>query len=517
MDTISHTHRAPKRRKTGKGRRGITEGDEITADGILVRTVTSQAADGSVREVTSRPVWLHEEIQSPRVTEAVPEDVPVVVGPDPDIQMECGDEAELTNMPNITRTSKTQQYYLQEFVKRVHPMLAALLAREVPEKTTCSHCAGGHVARWRCRDCTAASMMCRGCMREMHCWSPLHHIEIWTGTCFRRAQLWQVGTYILIPHVSGERVCPTLAWNQKLLDDFQRIRDTREQAELMQGWPNPESAPPAPEVFTEIGTIDEDQENGVDSMSDREFDDHLENLYARNRGPTADGQTGEAGMEAEAEAGEDDEVPLIIPADYIPILQTTNGPDDNPTRMPDPTRMSDPMRTSNMQAPLETDIPRTDALDNPFIRVVHTNGIHHIAVVSCSCRGRENTHCDLMAARLIPTSFDRYRTMFTHAVLDDFRLDNLECKASAYQYFQKLRRLTSATAPDSVPNLYHELRRMSRVWRWMKKLKWAGTVHTATETAPVPGDLANFCPTCPQSGINLPVNWKLDSNKCVKS
>ena len=116
-----------------------------------------------------------------------------------------------------------------------------------------------------------------------------------------------------------------------------------------------------------------------------------------------------------------------------------------------------------------------------------------------------------MAAGLVPTSFERYKTIFTHGVLDDFRLTNLECKASAYQYFQKIRRQTSPMSPDSVPNLYHELRRMSRLWRWMKKLKWAGMAHRRVFTIdPEPGELANFCPTCPQPGINIPDDWAED-------
>lgn len=31
------------------------------------------------------------------------------------------------------------------------------------------------------------------------------------------------------------------------------------------------------------------------------------------------------------------------------------------------------------------------------------------------------------------------------------------------------------------------------------------------------GSLAIFCPTCPQPGINLPENWKSDSNQSVPS
>lgn len=38
----------------------------------------------------------------------------------------------------------------------------------------------------------------------------------------------------------------------------------------------------------------------------------------------------------------------------------------------------------------------------------------------------------------------------------------------------------------------------------MKYSKWHGIGHTARE--PEPGELALFCPACPQPGVNLPLN-----------
>src|SRR5882724_7707625 len=32
---------------------------------------------------------------------------------------------------------------------------------------------------------------------------------------------------------------------------------------------------------------------------------------------------------------------------------------------------------------------------------------------------------------------------------------------------------------------------------------------------PGPGDLALFCPACPQPGINLPEGWEYDSNESI--
>ncbi|KAF8222699.1 hypothetical protein L208DRAFT_1320892, partial [Tricholoma matsutake] len=50
----------------------------------------------------------------------------------------------------------------------------------------------------------------------------------------------------------------------------------------------------------------------------------------------------------------------------------------------------------------------------------------------------------------------------------------------------------------------------------MKRLKWAGYRHNQKDPLnPEPGTLANFCPACPQVGINIPENWKDNVNQFV--
>ncbi|KAF8962368.1 hypothetical protein BDZ97DRAFT_1759410 [Flammula alnicola] len=138
----------------------------------------------------------------------------------------------------------------------------------------------------------------------------------------------------------------------------------------------------------------------------------------------------------------------------------------------------------------------------------------------------------------------------------DYRLSNLECKTSSYQYYQKLRRLTCPAFPKAVLNRYRELRRLSRKYRNMKKWKMHGRAHDEPEGIPqmplpsgplttgtndgapptepmawgersdlndsgnpmaadnVPrGKLASFCPACPQPGVNLPANWQDDPQR----
>ena len=70
--------------------------------------------------------------------------------------------------------------------------------------------------------------------------------------------------------------------------------------------------------------------------------------------------------------------------------------------------------------------------------------------------------------------------------------------------------------PAEVIDLYNEFHQMSHLWRWMKKLKWAGYGHNSKNMNHVePGKLANYCPAWPQAGINLPEDWKEDPNRWV--
>jgi CxC2 like cysteine cluster associated with KDZ transposases len=57
----------------------------------------------------------------------------------------------------------------------------------------------------------------------------------------------------------------------------------------------------------------------------------------------------------------------------------------------------------------------------------------------------------LMAAGLYPATFHNPKTAFTFRVLEDFHLDNLECKTTPSQFFSRLRRLTNDEFPNTVP------------------------------------------------------------------
>ena len=350
-----------------------------------------------------------------------------------------------------------------DYVDRIDSLLESLLSREslAEGDKQCRHCDRGYWAVWRCRDCSLGVPVCRGCMRASHRDNPFHRIERWTGHFFRSAGLCEVGTYLLVRHHVGTPLCEILIRQQKFLESVESAKDLAEQQEILSSIPAPTPGP----------------ESQFDLHEDYRMYDLQEN------------------------AGEADTEPVDIweMEDDVEMEET-----------------EEPIVNHYLQAE-GCEAGHTALPIGTYLRVVHTNGIHDIAMVSCECRGNMVAG-DLLAARLLPASFQRIRTLFTVQVMDHFRLCNLELKASAYQFYHLLRRLTAPMAPAAVVDLYREFRRMSRIWRWMKRLKWAGRANNDMPVDEVKeGELGIFCPACPQPGINIPDNWKDDPARYVLS
>ena len=389
-------------------------------------------------------------------------------------------------------------------------------------------------------------------MRNTHVDMPLHHIEYWTGTFFRAACLWEVGNYILVPHYSsGGCLCNELTFQKDALEVFQQEKDRAEQTRLFQiassaGFAASTTDRAASSAGFAASTTDRAASNAGFAASTT---DHAASSAASEAAygwgdrlydeePGRDEEREEQDIDQLDENFDDD---IQASAGYLdaklphiaahaeqnhldgslPLPNSTTARATHPEGLPHGS--TDGIERSSLlpdAAPHLPDQaipnapPGRDSLHNAYVRVIHVNGVHHLALVTCSCLGAESTHANLMSCRLIPTTFKRYRTLFTASVLDDFRISNLECKVSAYQYYHKLQRLTNPAAPGNVPSFYHELLRLSRLWRWMKKLKWAGYGHKSKDPhGPKSGELANFCPACPQPGINLPSNWREDENR----
>jgi hypothetical protein len=94
---------------------------------------------------------------------------------------------------------------------------------------------------------------------------------------------------------------------------------------------------------------------------------------------------------------------------------------------------------------------RNDKENNPVITVIDRSGVHEIGVRWCCCPGAPERDMQLMVAGLFPATFRNPKTAFTFRVLEEFHLDNLECKTTPSQFFSRLRRLTNDEFPNTVP------------------------------------------------------------------
>ena len=65
-------------------------------------------------------------------------------------------------------------------------------------------------------------------------------------------------------------------------------------------------------------------------------------------------------------------------------------------------------------------IPTCDLFNNSYVCIVHMNGLHHLAMVSCQCCSADVLPCDLMASGFVPASFQRICTLFSTQLLDFF-------------------------------------------------------------------------------------------------
>ncbi|KAH9481115.1 hypothetical protein JR316_0005635 [Psilocybe cubensis] len=331
-----------------------------------------------------------------------------------------------------TAAKKTQRHYINQFVERVDSLLEAFMSREAPTQSAtplCTHCEGGAKAAWRCWDCSLPENLCRKCMRQTHRTNPMHRIEQWIGTHFQKAELWEVGGYILIPHCTNTPMCSGLKFQAEFLEGIKEPIDKTEQTQLQAM--DMGRAPIQHEHLDHIDAHDAEMDEAEDppphpddvyGISDVDFKEYLDRIR-------------EEALRGTTEVVED-------------------GNDDAEVRKAD-------ADITSMASFYPQHVPVADALNNS--------------------------------------------------------LSNLELKASTYQFYNLIRRLTNPISPSLVANLYNKFRRMTRLWRWMKKLKWAGFAgHNGRSALDVKkGELAVFCPACPQPGINLDENWKDDKNRWV--
>src|SRR5229473_3374231 len=94
---------------------------------------------------------------------------------------------------------------------------------------------------------------------------------------------------------------------------------------------------------------------------------------------------------------------------------------------------------------------KTNKDGNQVIIIIDRSGVHEIGIRWCCCPDAPERDMQLMVAGLFPATFRNPKTAFTFQVLEEFHLDNLECKTTPSQFFSHLKRLTSDEFPNIVP------------------------------------------------------------------
>ncbi|KAJ7282331.1 hypothetical protein C8J57DRAFT_1448037 [Mycena rebaudengoi] len=145
---------------------------------------------------------------------------------------------------------------------------------------------------------------------------------------------------------------------------------------------------------------------------------------------------------------------------------------------------------------------------NKFL-VIHTNGLHEVAVDFCGCGQRSLHTTQLLRARWYPATGTNPVTAATFAVLDHYHLLSFESKCSCYEFYSALARETNNDGLMPSRDRYEDFKRMTREYFNLETLKRAARGHHPDRSANIKeGSCALLCPACPHPDKNLPPGWE---------
>ena len=88
--------------------------------------------------------------------------------------------------------------------------------------------------------------------------------------------------------------------------------------------------------------------------------------------------------------------------------------------------------------------------------VLHTNGIHYVAVDFCGCERRIPNRQQLLRSEWFPATIHAPQTCATFRLLELFHIVTLTGKLSAHEFYRSLEHLTDNTDLN-VPKVYFSL------------------------------------------------------------
>ncbi|KAG0698806.1 hypothetical protein DFH29DRAFT_983758 [Suillus ampliporus] len=146
---------------------------------------------------------------------------------------------------------------------------------------------------------------------------------------------------------------------------------------------------------------------------------------------------------------------------------------------------------------------------NDDFTLIDTNGIHEIGLDFCGCEVAERHTKQLLHTAWFPATSTDPRSAATFRILEQYHLLSFESKASGYEFYHSLARLTDNTGLQPRKDRYEAFLRIIREWRHLKMLKRAGQGYDPNGMKNTKsGECAVLCLACPQPGRNLPDNWE---------
>lgn len=141
-------------------------------------------------------------------------------------------------------------------------------------------------------------------------------------------------------------------------------------------------------------------------------------------------------------------------------------------------------------------------------RVLHTNGIHDVALSYCGCNREIPRHLQLLRRGLYPATQQNVRTCVTFPLLRLLHTLSLTSKIGTYDFYRALEKLTPGHETSALKSRYRPLMQVLTQWRHLKLLKRGGRGHDSSGAAgTADGELALQCPSCPHPKINLDKEW----------
>ncbi|KAF7334786.1 hypothetical protein MSAN_02365200 [Mycena sanguinolenta] len=112
------------------------------------------------------------------------------------------------------------------------------------------------------------------------------------------------------------------------------------------------------------------------------------------------------------------------------------------------------------------------------------NGFHEVEVEFCGCNVGQTSVDQLLAVKLLPSSFSIVKTVFTWTVMKQFHIHSLTSKKSAYDYIKALCKITDNASYLDVKDRYREFQFAYRIWRFLALKRRTGQAHGIDKFVP---------------------------------